>query len=104
MLLFVERHLSPVIRDDICESNDWKGSALSDVDHPVYAKATTPAREGQTLYVEDEAQGLARRVRKSEGGERLHNLSQLHAELRTLQNNQNNGYMGWEFRIAVLGN
>jgi hypothetical protein len=56
---------------------------MSEINYATYAKATTPAREAQTIYVEDEAQGLARRIRKSEGGERQYNLSQLQAELST---------------------
>ena len=65
-------------------------------------KAQTPAREGVTITVEDEAAGIAARVRRSQGGERLYNVSVLQSELDTLRRNQANGYGGWEFRISVL--
>jgi hypothetical protein len=43
---------------------------MSEVDASVYAKGTVPALEPVELSVEEEAQGLARRIRKTEGGER----------------------------------
>jgi hypothetical protein len=73
-----------------------------EIDQAVYAKATRPAMQQPPLTVENEAQGLARRVRASSGGERQHNLATLNSELQTLLRNQANGYGGWEFRIAVL--
>jgi hypothetical protein len=81
-------------------SNKWR------VDTPVnkerYAKSTVPAADPVVLTVEEEAQGLARRIRKSEGGERQHNMAVLNNELRTLERNTANGYSGWGFRIQVI--
>jgi hypothetical protein len=73
-----------------------------DVDRDIYARGTVPARDAHTIYVEDEAQGLARRIRATSGGEREFNIGRLASELRTLRHNQANGYSGWEFRIKVL--
>lgn len=75
---------------------------MSEVDHATYAKATTPARDAFTLTVEDEAQGMARRIRESKGGQREYNLGIIASEIKTLERNQVNGYGGWEFRLAVL--
>lgn len=74
------------------------------VDHAVYAKATRPAVEPPTLTVEEEAAGLARRIRASNGGERQHNLAVLNSEIRTLERNISLGYADDynRFRIAVL--
>jgi hypothetical protein len=85
-------------------SNNWR------VDTPVnagtYAKARTPAIDPSvhSVSVEDEAAGLARRIRASNGGERQHNLAALNAELRTLNRNIENGYPDpmWQFRINVI--
>jgi len=66
-------------------------------------KAQTPAREGIRITVEDEAQGLARRIRTTSGGERLFNIGQIEAEIKILERNVENGYgAGWGFRLAVL--
>ena len=74
------------------------------MNHAVYAKARTPAIDPSVhnVSIEDEAQGLARRIRSSNGGERQYNLSVLNSELRTLERNVANGYTGWGFRIAVI--
>jgi transposase len=85
-------------------SNNWR------VDTPVnkerYSKARTPAIDPSvhSVSVEDEAQGLARRIRASQGGHREHNLATLNAELRTLNRNIENGYPDpmWQFRINVI--
>jgi hypothetical protein len=65
-------------------------------------KAQTPAGEGVTLTVESEAQGLARKIKESTGGERQYNLSIIASEIATIERNIENGYAGWEFRLAVL--
>jgi hypothetical protein len=75
---------------------------LSEVDASIYAKGTTPAFGPIELSVEEEAQGLARRIRKSEGGEREYNVGVLLAELRVISRNKSNGYSGWEFRESVV--
>jgi hypothetical protein len=75
---------------------------LSEVNASIYAKGTTPALDPVELSVEEEAQGFARRLKTLQGGERQFNVSKVHAELRILLKNQERGYSGWEFRIAVL--
>jgi hypothetical protein len=76
---------------------------MSEVDYGTYAKATTPAREAFVLTVESEAQGLARRINASSGGEKQFNVGKVTAEIRVLENNIANGYTsGWDFRLAVL--
>jgi len=73
------------------------------VDESVYAKGQTPAiTDPVMLTVEEEAQGLYRRILKSDGGERQHNVAALQSEMQILRRNQSKGYSGWEFRIQVL--
>jgi hypothetical protein len=73
-----------------------------EVDYGIYAKGTTPALAPQKMTVEEEARGLARKIKASHGGERLHNVGLVSSEIKTLERNQANGYGGWEFRLAVL--
>lgn len=75
---------------------------MSEVDHSVYAKGTTPAFAPVEMTVEDEARGIARRVNESKGGEREYNIGILANEIRILERNIANGYSGWGFRLSVL--
>jgi hypothetical protein len=83
-------------------SNNWRVDTQPNYER--YARAQTPAMDPSqhTVTVEDEAQALARRIRKNEGGQRQHDLGVLNAELRTLERNTANGYTGWGFRIQVI--
>ena len=71
-------------------------------DYGIYAKGRVAALAPQEMTVEEEAQGLARRIRTSTGGERLHNVGLISSEIKTLERNIANGYGGWDFRMAVL--
>jgi hypothetical protein len=82
-------------------SENWRID--TPVDESVYIKGQTPAvAEPVVLTVEEEARGLYRRILKSEGGERQHNIGALHSELRIIQRNKSWGYSGWGFRESVL--
>jgi hypothetical protein len=101
--LYLEELATPVRESEMVTlSNNWR--AGTQTDQARYAKATTPVAEPPPLTVEEEAQGLARRIRASNGGERQHNLAVLNSELRTLNRNIENGYPDpmWQFRINVI--
>jgi hypothetical protein len=76
--------------------------ALSEVNASIYAKGQVPAIEHVQMTIEEEAQGLAAKIRKTEGGQRDHSIGVLQGELRILARNKANGYSGWEFRESVL--
>jgi hypothetical protein len=72
------------------------------VDHAVYAKGAVGAHDPHELSIDEEAWGIARRIRPLSGGEHMFHVAKLEAELRTISRNEKNGYSGWEFRRAVL--
>lgn len=84
------------------DSTESEMVVLSEVDATIYAKGAVGAANPVEMTVEEEAQGLARRIKPLSGGERMYHVGKLEAELRTLSKNQARGYTGWEFRIAVL--
>lgn len=62
--------------------------------YEAYAKGRTPAAEPVELTVEEESQGLARRINATHGGEKHFNVGKVVAEIRTLERNIENGYPG----------
>jgi hypothetical protein len=83
-------------------SDNWRID--TPVDHERYKGHTPAVADPVVLTVEEEAQGLARRIRRSDGGEYQHNLGAIMSELRILQRNVAKGYADTSnlFRIAVL--
>jgi hypothetical protein len=60
---------------------------MSEVDHSVYAKGSTPAIEQEPTPIEDEIEARARRIRRLSTGDRLHAQAALQSRIKTMERN-----------------
>lgn len=78
---------------------------MSEVNHAIYARATTPAIDPSVhdLTVEEEAQARARRIREIPSlGERQYNVSRLQSDIQQCRRNIEAGYPDAAPRLALL--
>jgi hypothetical protein len=96
MVMYWSRDLQADAGNDICrlvEFSDLRRS-MSEVDHGVYARATTPAIDPavHNVSVEDAAQARVSRILTASGGELQYNISQVYSEILQAERNEANGY------------